>query len=150
MESTKIVDNREARTGCLHLVFVRRSLGSNVNKFSGFHIFKNGGFVKTTKELLGARIKELRKAKGLSQEELSEKVGIDSKHLSRIEVGTSYSSLDTLGKIAQALGIEIKDLFEFMHLSRTKDLTDNISKLLKEADEDKVRLILKIIRAVVR
>jgi len=106
--------------------------------------------MKTTKELLGARIKELRKAKGLSQEELSEKVGIDSKHLSRIEVGKSYSSLDTLGKIAQALGIEIKDLFEFMHLSRTKDLTDNISKLLKEADEDKVRLILKIIRAVVR
>ncbi|MFZ3122593.1 MAG: helix-turn-helix transcriptional regulator [Thermodesulfovibrionales bacterium] len=32
--------------------------------------------MKTTKELLGARIKELRKAKGLSQEELSEKVGM--------------------------------------------------------------------------
>ena len=106
--------------------------------------------MKTTKELLGARIKELRKAKGLSQEELSEKVGIDSKHLSRIEVGKSYPSLDTLERIANALNIEIKDLFEFMHLSRNRDLTDNISKLLKEADEDKLRLSLKIIRAVVR
>ncbi|MFH1015013.1 MAG: helix-turn-helix transcriptional regulator, partial [Nitrospirota bacterium] len=103
-----------------------------------------------TKELLGARIKELRKAKGLSQEELSEKVGIDSKHLSRIEVGKSYPSLDTLERIANALNVEIKDLFEFMHLSRKRDLTDNISKLLKEADEDKLRLSLKIIRAIVR
>ncbi|MBU4258399.1 MAG: helix-turn-helix domain-containing protein [Desulfobacteraceae bacterium] len=106
--------------------------------------------MKTTKELLGARIKELRKAKGLSQEKLSEKVGIDSKHLSRIEVGKSYPSLDTLEKIANALHVEIKDLFEFIHLSPSKELTDSISKLLKEADEDKLRLILKIIRAVVR
>jgi len=106
--------------------------------------------MKTTKELLGARIKELRKAKGLSQEKLSEKVGIDSKHLSRIEVGKSYPSLDTLEKIANALHVEIKDLFEFIHLSPSKELPDSISKLLKEADEDKLRLILKIIRAVVR
>jgi transcriptional regulator with XRE-family HTH domain len=106
--------------------------------------------MKTTKELLGARIKELRKAKGLSQEELSEKVGIDSKHLSRIEVGKSYPSLDTLERIANALNVEIKDLFEFMHQVRSKELTDNVSKLLKEAGDDKLRLILKIIRAVVR
>jgi hypothetical protein len=55
-----------------------------------------------------------------------------------------------LEKIAIALNVEIKDLFEFMHLSRSKELTDNVSKLLKEADEDNLRLILKIIRAVVR
>lgn len=106
--------------------------------------------MKTTKELLGARIKELRKAKRLSQDELSEKINIDPKHISRIEVGKSYPSLDTLEKIAKALNVEIKDLFEFMHLSRSKELTDNVSKLLKEADEDNLRLILKIIRAVVR
>ena len=106
--------------------------------------------MKTTKELLGARIKELRKAKRLSQDELSEKINIDPKHLSRIEVGKSYPSLDTLERIANALNVEIKDLFEFMHLSRSKELTDNVSKLLKEADEDRLRLILKIIRAVVR
>lgn len=106
--------------------------------------------MKTIKELLRARIKELRKAKRLSQDELSEKINIDPKHLSRIEVGKSYPSLDTLERIANALNVEIKDLFEFMHLSRTKDLINNVSKLLKEADEAKVRLILKIIRAVVR
>lgn len=41
----------------------------------------------TAKKLLGARIKELRTGRGLSQEELAEMVGVDPKHLSRIETG---------------------------------------------------------------
>lgn len=106
--------------------------------------------MKTTKELLGARIKELRRARGLSQDQLSEKVNIDPKHLSRIEVGKSYPSLNTLEKIAKALNVEIKDLFEYMHEVKGKELTENITRLLKESDEEKLRLILKITRAIVR
>ncbi len=106
--------------------------------------------MKTTKELLGARIKELRKARGLSQDQLSEKVNIDPKHLSRIEVGKSYPSLDTAEKIAKALNVEIKDLFEYMHEVKGKELAENITRLLKESDEEKLRLILKITRAIVR
>jgi len=45
------------------------------------------------KKLLGARIKELRKQADLSQDQLAEKVGIDGKYLSRIEVGKRYPSL---------------------------------------------------------
>ena len=45
--------------------------------------------MKDSKVLLGGRIKELRKIRGFSQEQLSEMVGVDSKHLSRIEVGRS-------------------------------------------------------------
>lgn len=71
--------------------------------------------MKSTKELLGARIKELRKTRGMSQEELSEKVNIDPKHLSRIEVGRGFPSLDTLEKLADALNVELKDFFEFAH-----------------------------------
>ena len=106
--------------------------------------------MRTTKELLGARIKELRKARRLSQDQLSEKVNIDPKHLSRIEVGKSYPSLATLEKIAKALNVEIKDLFEYMHEVKGKELTENIIRLLKESDEEKLRLILKITRAIVR
>lgn len=40
MESNKIVDNREVRTGCLLSISVRRTPGLNVNKFSGFHIVR--------------------------------------------------------------------------------------------------------------
>jgi transcriptional regulator with XRE-family HTH domain len=104
--------------------------------------------MKTTKVLLGARIKELRKAKKLSQDQLSEKINIDPKHLSRIEVGKSYPSLDTLEKIAGSLGVEIKEFFEFRHQEGNKELVKNISEFLKIVDDEKLRLIFKIIRAV--
>jgi transcriptional regulator with XRE-family HTH domain len=106
--------------------------------------------MKTTKELLGARIKELRKAKGLSQSQLSESIGIDPKHLSRIEVGNSYPSLDGLERMAKVLGVEIKDFFEFGHLEKKKEVEKRISKLLKETNENSLRLIFKVIRSIVR
>jgi len=102
-----------------------------------------------TKQLLGARIKELRKLRNFSQEELAEKVGIASKHLSRIEVGKSFPSLDTLEKLATALNLELKDFFEFSHLLNTREkLKENIVKLLNEADDEKLRLLMKIIKAI--
>jgi len=104
-----------------------------------------------TKILLGARIKELRKDKGLTQDQLSETINIDPKHLSRIEVGGSFPSLDALERMADALHVEIKDFFEFEHQEKTrKEMKEKINILLKEAGTDKLKLILKIIRAVVR
>jgi hypothetical protein len=44
----------------------------------------------------------------------------------------------------------MKDLFEFVHLQRARTIADNLKELLNEANEDKQRLILKIIRAVIR
>lgn len=48
-------------------------------------ILTMGECMKNTKELLGARIKEIRKARGLTQEQLAEMVDIEQKHVSRIE-----------------------------------------------------------------
>lgn len=107
--------------------------------------------MKSTKELLGGRIKELRRLRKMSQEQLSEKVGIDSKHLSRIEVGRGFPSLDTLEKIAGVLAVEMKDMFEFEdNAADSKDLKKTISQLVKESSEDRLRLLAKVIRAVVR
>lgn len=105
--------------------------------------------MKTTKKLLGARIKELRKSRKLSQDKLSEQVDIDPKHLSRIEVGSGYPSLNTLEKIAIALNVEIKEFFEFEHLRGRKELINNAVKLLKDTDEERVKLISKVLRAIV-
>jgi hypothetical protein len=52
--------------------------------------------------------------------------------------------------IANALGVEIKDLFEFAHLQASGVKAEEIEKLLEGADEDKMRTIMKIVRAVVR
>ena len=106
---------------------------------------------ESTKKLLGVRIKELRKTRGLSQEQLSEKIDIDPKHLSRIESGRSFPSLDTLEKLANALQVEIKDFFEFAHEAKnTRELKEMISNLLKEVDDERLRLAVKVLRALVR
>ncbi len=105
----------------------------------------------TTRELLGARIKELRKKKGLTQDKLSEMIDIDPKHLSRIEVGGSYPSLETLDKMSIVLKVDLKDFFEFHHqVKNMKEIEKQVKSLLSEASPDTMSLILKIIRAVVR
>jgi transcriptional regulator with XRE-family HTH domain len=67
------------------------------------------------KKLLGSRIKELRKSRGLTQERLAEELGIDPKHMSRLEVGRGYPSFETLENISKVLKIEMKEIFEFFH-----------------------------------
>jgi len=50
-------------------------------------IIAAGAFMKSNKELLGARIRELRKGLKMSQEQLSELVDVDPRYISRIELG---------------------------------------------------------------
>ncbi|MDH3974791.1 MAG: helix-turn-helix domain-containing protein [Deltaproteobacteria bacterium] len=102
------------------------------------------------KELLGIRVKELRKAKGLTQEKLSEQLNIDPKQLSRIEVGKSFPSFDTLENITRVLEVEMKELFEFeRHLKSPQEMRAEIEKLINKADDEKLVLLLNLIRAAV-
>ncbi len=106
---------------------------------------------QSTRELLGIRIQELRKIRGLTQDQLSEKVGIDAKHISRIEVGKSFPSLDTLDKLANALKVELYAFFEFDRKEKsTRELKKVVTELLKDADKDKLRLVVKVLKALVR
>lgn len=59
------------------------------------------------KKLLGKRIKEIRKSKGLTQEQLSEMIDIETSSLSGIESGRFYPSLHVLEKIAQVFDVEL-------------------------------------------
>lgn len=65
------------------------------------------------KKLLGLKIKELRLKKGMTQEELSEKIGMVERNLSKIECGKNFVTADTLTNLIDALEIKPKDLFDF-------------------------------------
>ncbi|QEM69982.1 helix-turn-helix transcriptional regulator [Geobacter sp. FeAm09] len=101
--------------------------------------------MKSTKELLGARIKELRKSCGFSQEHLAEIVGVEPKHISRIEVGSSYPSLNRVELIAKALGRPIKDLFDFIHLESPDIRVENMENMMKGMKEEHQRLVYRIV-----
>jgi len=57
------------------------------------------------------RIKELCSSKGVSQKDLGQKIGVSPTSLSRISTGEQKPSIDTLEKIATALGVEVSELF---------------------------------------
>lgn len=56
------------------------------------------------KKLVGIRIMQRRKAKGLTQEDLSEQIGISKNHLSGIERGVYLPTISTIIKICNILG----------------------------------------------
>ncbi len=57
--------------------------------------------------IIGSRIQSARLKKGLTQEELAEKVDTNQKHISRIEAGWHRSNLDTIVAIAKALQVSV-------------------------------------------
>lgn len=65
------------------------------------------------KRLIGDRIRQLRKEKGLSQEKLGYESELHCTHIGSIERGQKNWSIDTLIKVAKGLKVEVADLFNF-------------------------------------
>lgn len=101
------------------------------------------------KNLLGKRIKELRKTQSLTQEKLSEKIGIDTVSLCNIERGKYFPSADTLDRIIEALQIKPSELFECEHLQDTNILISEINNILLLHPE-RVSEFYKILTAMIK
>lgn len=61
-------------------------------------------------DFISKKIRELRKEKGLTQEQLAEKAGLPQSHISRLEQGQHSPSHATVEKIAAALGVPVHEL----------------------------------------
>lgn len=106
--------------------------------------------MKSARELFGERIKEIRCKRGMIQEDIARILDIDPKSFSRIETGLRSPSLDTIEKIACALSVELKDLFEYEHLRGTHQIREACQKMIDEASLGELKILLRIIRAVMR
>ena len=61
---------------------------------------------------VGQLIRDTRKAKGLTQREVGEKIGVSESAFNRYENGVSNLSLETVQKVADALGVKAKLTFD--------------------------------------
>lgn len=75
---------------------------------------------------LGKKIRELRKNKGLSQEQLAERLDIAINTLSNIERGNSFMTSSTLEKISKIFEVSYSELFNFIENKDSKYLYDLI------------------------
>jgi len=86
--------------------------------------------------LIGRRIRDLRKAQNMVQEDLGPKAGLSSKYVGAIERGEKNAPIETLIKIATALKVELHELFIFDHETEdTKELKTKIDAMLKDASK---------------
>lgn len=67
---------------------------------------------KALMRAFGKRVAELRKKRAMTQEQLAAKIDTHVTTIAFIEGGTKFVRLTTLRKLSQALGVEIKELFE--------------------------------------
>lgn len=60
----------------------------------------------------GKRVAEVRKGRGITQQQLAENVGMSVVAIAYIETGKRWARLPTLDKIAKSLKVDIADLFK--------------------------------------
>ncbi len=100
-------------------------------------------------KFLGLRIRELRNQRRMSQEELAFQAGISAAHLGQIERATKNPTVDTVGKIASALGVPVVALFSEDWCAPAppeKTVIGKINAHLSSMSEEDQHDILRIIR----
>src|SRR5574344_1275894 len=100
------------------------------------------------KRLFGQRLKEIRKNKNLTQEQLAEMIEKDDKHISALERGIHFPSFDTLEKLSKALDVQLHELFFFEPFRDNKFLYNESLKMLQNADEKQLKQIYYFLSAI--
>jgi transcriptional regulator with XRE-family HTH domain len=75
------------------------------------YYYVRGNRLVRLREILAYRLKEKRRKCGFSQARLAEKVEVSTHHIGMIEIARDLPTLDLVERIADALDIEIYELF---------------------------------------
>ncbi len=100
-----------------------------------------------TKELLGLKIKEVRKQRKITQEQLAEKLDLDVGYISKLEVGRNFPTIGTLEKIASVLGVELYELFQFTKV-KNNDFKEEIVTIYNNLNKEKQYTLYRVAKAM--
>ena len=92
------------------------------------------------KNLLGEKVKRLRKMRGFTQEQFAEIIDITPRNLCRIESGENFVTAETLDKILAALNVPADILFTYEHLKDDKELLAEIYTYIDKIKPNHKRL----------
>lgn len=96
---------------------------------------------------IGQKIRKIRKAHGLSQEELAEKVGISTTHMSHIETGNTKLSLPVFAQIADTLEVRADDLLDGPATATTSTSLEEIARVLERCSAQQAKVIADVVKA---
>lgn len=96
---------------------------------------------------IGQRIRKIRKANGLSQEQLAERVGISVTHMSHIETGNTKLSIEVFAEIAQVLDARSDELLFGERGIVREQASEEILAILSECSPKQLCIISEILLA---
>ncbi len=95
------------------------------------------------KQMIGTRIKEIRSKRGITQNQLSERMEINPKYLSSIERGKENPTLNTLLKLSESLEVSLNEVFSLVEIEDPTKRKSLIISLLDEANDEQLKLSYK-------
>lgn len=97
---------------------------------------------------IGQKIRKFRKAQGLSQEELAEKIGISVTHMSHIETGNTKLSLPVFVDIANVLDVQTDDLLNDRDIIDGTKANRELAEILEKCTTEQLSLITDVVKAM--
>lgn len=98
--------------------------------------------------IIGKRIKEARKSKGLTQENLAEKMDVSVAYLSKVETGRIHINLERLSEICSLLDVTEGQILNGVS-SKSQDYLDlEFYKLLKSCSTENQKLVYDITKLI--
>ncbi len=105
------------------------------------------------REQVGRRLRELRKACGLTQAQVAERADLNAAYYAATERTGSNLTLDTIERLAIALGVPVVELFAFEARDPVDDrkaVRDQVKKLLIDGPDDRVHRLRVVLDQVLR
>ena len=100
-------------------------------------------------KIIGRRIQEIRKQRGLTQEQMAERVNISPHYLSALERGVYNIKLDLLVDILNVLNCSADEVFQDVVDSSSKIKASQLSEKLKGLPLHEQRKILEVIEIMI-
>ena len=97
---------------------------------------------------IGQKVRKYRKAQGLSQEQLAERIGISVTHMSHIETGNTKLSLPVLSKIAEELSVSVDALLTDTSKPDKAALSAEVQEILDSFEVDELPVAIEVLRAL--
>ncbi len=94
-------------------------------------------------ELIGKKIKEIRKRKKISQEKLAEMTEMNHRSILRLENSQCTPTIETLEKIAKALNVKVIDFFATETIKSREDLIKDINDCLLAMEDAELQKFYK-------
>ena len=96
---------------------------------------------------IGQKVRKIRKARGMSQEALAERIGISTTHMSHIETGNTKLSLPVFIALASALEVSADELLSREVAETRSGVLSRIAAILDSCSTPQAKAIEDIVRA---